>query len=174
MRATTGSLMTATGRLTTHLAPLRAWWGSLARREQRLVLLATVLVGLLVLWLVAIRPAWTTLGQAPAQLDALDVQLQSMQVLAAEAQELRAAPLIPPAQSSAALQAATARLGDEAKLVIHTDRAVLSVNGIDSESLRSWLAEVRTGARARPIEAQLARGPKGFTGTVTLAILGEP
>lgn len=156
------------------LAPLRAWWGTLARREQRLVLIAATVLGLLLLWLVAIRPAWSTLRQAPAQLDALDTQLQAMQRLAAEARELRAAPAIPPTQAGAALQAATERLGDEARLTIQADRAVLSVAGVDSESLRSWLAEVRSGARARPIEAQLARGPNGFTGTITLAIVGGP
>lgn len=162
------------GALAARLAPLHAWWNRLARREQRLVLVAATLIGLALLWLVAIRPAWTTLRQAPAQLDALDVQLQAMQRLAAEARELRAAPTIPPAQSGAALQAATERLGDEARLTVQGERAVLSVTGIDGESLRSWLVEVRSGARARPIEAQLARGPNGFTGTVTLAIAGAP
>lgn len=156
------------------LEPLRAWWATLARREQVLTALAALVVAMAVVWLVALRPALTTLRQTPAQLDALDVQLQSMQRMAAEARELRASPSIPPAQATAALQAASARLGDRAKLVIQADRAVLSVTGIDSESLRNWLAEVRSGARARPAEAQLTRTPQGFTGTVTLTIVGAP
>lgn len=156
------------------LEPLRAWWATLARREQTLTLLAATVVGLALVWIVALRPAWTTLSQAPAQLDALDAQLQAMQRMAGEARELRASPSIPPAQATAALQAASARLGERAKLVIQGDRAVLSVTGIDSESLRSWLAEARSGARARPVEAQLARTPQGFNGTVTLTIVGAP
>jgi general secretion pathway protein M len=160
--------------LARRLEPLHAWWATLKRREQRLTLLALAVVGVFLVWSIAIRPAWTTLRQAPAQLDALDAQLQAMQRMAAEARELRASPSVPLAQSSAALQAASARLGDRAKLVIQADRAVLSVTGIDSESLRSWLAEVRSGARARPLEAQLARGPQGFTGTVTVMIVGAP
>ena len=95
-------------------------------------------------------------------------------MLAAEARELRASPVVAPAQSTAALQAATERLGEQARLTVQGDRAVLILTGIDSESLRSWLAEARSGARARPIEAQLARGPNGFTGTITVTLLGVP
>lgn len=171
---TTARAGSATQALARRLEPLRAWWGTLARREQRLTLLAVAVVGLFLVWSLAVRPAWNTLRQAPAQLDALDVQLQAMQRMAAEARELRASPSVPPAQSTAALQAASARLGERARLAIQADRAVLSVTGIDSESLRSWLAEVRSGARARPIEAQLARGPQGFTGTVTVLMVGAP
>jgi len=169
--ARTGSTLPA---LAQRLEPMRAWWRTLARREQRLTLLALSIVGLFVVWTLAIRPAWTTLRQAPAQLDALDMQLQAMQRMAAEARDLRASPSVPLAQSTAALQAASSRLGDRAKLSIQADRAVLSLTGIDGESLRSWLAEVRSGARARPLEAQLARGPQGFTGTVTVLIVGAP
>lgn len=160
--------------LAQQLAPLRTWWATLSRRDQRLVTLGAAVLGLFLVWSLAIRPAWTTVRAAPAQLDALELQLQSMQRLAAEARELRAAPSIGADQSAAAVKAASDRLGERAKLTLQGDRAVLSLNGIGSEDLRNWLAEVRSGARARPIEAQLARGPQGFTGTVTLTIGGAP
>lgn len=156
------------------LAPLRAWWGTLGRHEQRMALLALAVIGVFVVWALAVKPAWNTLRQAPAQLDRLDAQLQTMQRMAAETRELRAAPSIGTEQSAAALQAAGDRLGDRARLSVQGDRAVLSVNGITAEDLRNWLSEVRSGARARPIEAQLARGPQGFTGTVTLSFGGAP
>lgn len=156
------------------LAPLRAWWGTLSRRDQRLLGVGALVLGLFLLWSLAVRPAWNTVRTAPAQLDALDLQLQSMQRMAAETRELRAAPSIGADQSGAALKAASDRLGERAKLVVQGDRAVLSLNGIGSEDLRNWLAEVRSGARARPTEAQLARSPQGFTGTVTLSIGGAP
>lgn len=160
--------------LAQRLAPLRAWWATLSRRDQRLLGLGALVLGLFLLWTLAVRPAWSTVQMAPAQLDVLDLQLQSMQRMAAETRELRAAPSIGAEQSGAALKAASERLGDRAKLVQQGDRAVLSLNGIGSEDLRNWLAEVRSGARARPVEAQLARGPQGFTGTVTLSIGGAP
>lgn len=174
MTATTSGAAAALNALVERLGPVRAWWRARARREQHLVIGAAVLVGVLLLWLVAIRPAWTSLRQTPAQLDALDLQLQAMQRLAAEARELRAAPAVPSSQSSAALQSATERLGDRARLTVQGDHAVLSVTGIDGTSLRSWLAETRSGARARPVEAQLARGPNGFTGTITVSLPGTP
>lgn len=151
---------------------LQAWWGGLALRERRLVLLAGgVLVAFLV-FAVALRPAWRTLTRAPAQLDALEAQLQGMKSLAAETQELRATPPINAAQSQAALKAATDRLGDKGKLSLQGDRAVLTLNNAGTEALRGWLAEVRSGARARPVEANLTRGASGYTGTIVVALGG--
>jgi general secretion pathway protein M len=83
-----------TAALAQWLAPLRAWWGTLSRRDQRLMGVGALVLGLFLLWSLAIRPAWNTVRTAPAQLDALDLQLQSMQRMAAEARELRAAPSI--------------------------------------------------------------------------------
>ena len=37
-------------------------------------------------------------------------------------------------------------------------------------ALRAWLTEVRSGARGRPVEAQLARGAKGYSGTITVTL----
>ena len=84
----------------------------------------------------------------------------------------KAAPPVPPAQSAVALKAASDRLGDKAKLSLQGERAVLTLNGVGAEALRSWLAEVRSGARARPIDAQLTRGPQGFTGTLVVLTPG--
>jgi general secretion pathway protein M len=39
--------------------------------------------------------------------------------------------------------------------------------------LQAWLTEVRSAARARPVEAQLQRGPTGFSGSIVLS-LGSP
>jgi len=154
------------------LAPLKAWWSTLALRERRLVLLAAALIGVYLVFAIALRPAWRTLREAPAQLDALDGELQAMQRLAAEARELRATPPVNPAQSMAALKAASERLGDAARLTLQGDRAVLTLAGVGTEQLRGWLAEVRSGARARPIEANLSRGSGGYSGSIIVALGG--
>jgi general secretion pathway protein M len=164
----------AGGNLTRRLAPARAWWAALPQRERGLVWIAAAVLGALVVWLLAVQPALRTLRAAPAQLETLDAQLQTMQRLAAEARELRGASPIGAAQSALALKAASDRLGDKARLSVQGERAVLTLNGVGSEALRNWLAEVRSGARARPIEAQLSRGPQGFTGTLTVAVGGAP
>ena len=156
------------------LTALRARWRSLAPREQALLAMAAAVVVLMLLWLAAIQPAWRTVARAPAEIDRLDAQLQTMQALAAEAQQLRAAPPVTPDQATAALKAATARLGDKAKLTLQGERAVLTLNGVGSGALRDWLAEARAGARARPLEANLSRATQGYSGTLVVGLGGTP
>jgi len=153
-------------------APLKAHWQALGERERIMLKLAGAALGLLLLWLIAIQPALRVLRQSPAQLEAVDLQLQEMQALAQEAAELRGIAPVPAAQAAQALQAASEHLGKDARLTITGDRAVLNVNGISSEALQAWLGEVRSAARARPVEAQLQRGPKGYAGSITLSIAG--
>lgn len=158
------------------LAPLRARaaaaWQGLAPRERRLVALAAGVVGLALLWALAVQPAWRTLARAPAEIDRLDAQLQTMRALAAEAQALRDTPPVPPEQAQAALQAATARLGEQAQLAPAGDRIVVRFNGVAPSALREWLAEARAGARARPVAAALQRSGEGFSGSVELVLEG--
>ena len=154
------------------LAPWRERWHALAPRERRLLRLAAAVLGAAVLWAVAVAPAWRTARTAPVELERLERQWQDMQRLAAEARELRATPAVSSAQAVAALQASTARLGDAARLSLAGDRATVTLAGVDGAQLRDWLAEVRSGARAQPIEAQLVRGPEGYAGSVVLALPG--
>jgi general secretion pathway protein M len=153
-------------------AGLLAWWAGLQERERRLLAAGASLVGLALLWLVAVQPAWQLLRSAPVRLDTLDAQTQAMQRLALETRELRAAPQVSAAQSLAALRSASERLGARGKLVVQGDRAILTIDGIDGDTLRAWLAEVRSGARARAIEAQLSRGAQGYSGSITLMLGG--
>lgn len=156
------------------LAPLKAWWAGLAVRERQLLGLAAAVIALYLVFAVAVQPAWRTLRSAPAQRDALDLELQAMQRLAAEAAELRAAPPVSAAQSAQALKSASERLGDKGRLLLQGERAVLTLNGANTAELRGWLAEVRSGARARPVEASLTRGPNGYSGTIVVAVGGAP
>jgi general secretion pathway protein M len=164
--------MTAASPLKARLDGVRARWAALPQRERRLVGVATTVVGVALLWALALQPAWRTVREAPARLDALDAQLQAMQRLAAESTELRAAPAVSATQSGDALKAASERLGEQGRLVLQGERAVLTLNGASTEQLRGWLAEARSGARARPVEANLTRGPKGYSGTIVVAIGG--
>jgi general secretion pathway protein M len=152
------------------LMPLRQWWRGLALRERRLLLLAVTVLLSFVLWVFAVQPAWRTLSTAPAQLDALDAQLQTMQRAASEANELRAAPPVNATQAAAALKLATDRLGDKGKLALQGDRAVLTLTEVGTVALSDWLAEARSGARARPVEATLNRGAQGFSGSLILSL----
>ena len=156
------------------LAPLRTAWLGLSLRDRRAAVLAAAVLGLFLTWTLAVQPAWRTLASAPAELDAVDAQLQAMQRLASEATELRATPPVPLELATAALQAATARLGDQAKLSMQGERAVLTLTGVGTSAFTGWLAEARASARARPVELTLNRGPQGYTGTVVLSLGGAP
>jgi len=150
----------------------RTRWKALAPRERLGLGLALGVLALFVGWSVLIAPAWRTVRDAPATLERLDAQLQRMQALAAEARELKGATPVGASQAATALRAATDRLGDRARLVVLADRATLTLNGVRADQLRQWLAEARSAARARPVEAQLTRGAQGYTGTLVVSLGG--
>jgi general secretion pathway protein M len=152
------------------LVRARAQWAGMARRERRLIVMALVAVTVALVWLLAVQPAWRSLRETPAQIDALDLQLQDMQRLAAESRQLRALPAVPPGQAEAALRGATERLGPSAQLTLQGERATLTLTGVPGEALAAWLGEVRSAARARPDEAKLSRGPTGYSGSVVLSL----
>ncbi len=154
------------------VAALQLRWQQLAPRERQMLGGGSLLVGLALLWFVGVAPAWRTLSRAPLELNRMEAELQSMQKLADEARELRSATPVTAEQALTALRAATTRLGDKARLNVQGDRAVLTLNGVSPAALRDWLAEARSGARARPVEASLTRAPQGLTGTVIVALGG--
>jgi general secretion pathway protein M len=172
--AAAGGAVASAGALAQGLAPLRARWQGMALRERRMVLLAGSVLLAFVIWLLAVQPALRTLNTAPAQLDALDTQLQTMQRSANEAAQLRATPPVNAAQAQAALKTATDRLGDKGKLALQGDRAVVTLKDVGTGALTEWLTEARTGARARPVEATLSKSAAGYSGSVVLAIGGAP
>ena len=151
----------------------RARWQTLAARERRLVLVAVAVLGLYLVWAVAIQPARRTIERATVEREALEAQWQVMLRLADEARQLRAAPPVSRDEAQDALEAATERLGAAGRLMVQGNRAVLTLNGVGTSALRDWLAEVRSGARARPVDATLSRGAQGYSGTLVVAIGGD-
>ena len=149
-------------------------WRSRAPRERQLIAAGAIAVVVLLVWLIAVQPALRTLREAPAELDRLDSQWQQMQLAAFESAALRSASPVPPAQASEAVRAATERLAGKGKVALQGDRAVLTFSGVQFEALRNWLGEVRSAARARPVEAQLLKGASGYSGSITITLAGAP
>lgn len=154
------------------LAALRQRWLALSERERQLLSLMALTVGLLLVWLIAVRPAWRTLREVPAKAAVLEAEWLTMQRLASESKGLKGQPSVSLAQASQALKTATEPLGDKAQLAIVADRATLTVSGISPEQLRQWLVQTRQAARARPTELQVTRDEEGLSGrlVVTLGI----
>jgi general secretion pathway protein M len=159
------------------LQPLReragaAWRARPPRDRLALTVMASVL-GAFLIWILLVAPAVTTLRSAPAQLDALDAQLLQMRGMAAEVRDLRNATPVPAAQAGLAIKAAAERQGDKVRLSLQNERALLTLQNASPEQLRALLVEARSAARARPLEANLSRGPTGFTGTLVLSLGGS-
>lgn len=155
-------------------APLSAALGRLSLRERRAVQLAAGVLGLGLLWWLALAPALTTLRDAPERHARLDAQLNHMRVMAATAGALRSdSPAQPPGRDAVlrALESATAALGTTAQLSVLGDRATVNLRGTAPEALAQWLAQVRINARLLPLETQLTRDAAtgGWSGTVLLS-----
>lgn len=146
------------------------FWQARAPRERQLITAMAVALALLAVWLIAFQPALRTLREAPVELGRLDQRWQQTQLAAFESESLRNATPVPPAQAAEALRAATERLGSQAKLVVQGDRATVTFTGIAFEDIRAWLGEARSGARARPVEAQLLKAASGYSGSISVVM----
>ena len=157
------------------LAPLRQTMAGLQPRERRAVTLALWVVGLGLLWWIAIAPAWSTLRQAPERHARLDAQLSQMRGMAASAQALRGQTNAqPPGRDTAlrALDQATSALGASGQIAVQSERATLTLNNATPEALAQWLQQVRINARLVPVEAKLDRpasGAPAWSGTLMVS-----
>lgn len=137
----------------------RGSWKKLAKREQTWLVLAVAVLGLGLLWGLAIAPALRTLTNASARQQMLDRQFQQMQQLQMQAVSLQAQPKISREDAQRALEAAVKqRFGGSAQLSITGDRATLSLKNAPADALALWLTQARVNARSLPIEVHLVRG----------------
>ncbi|MDB5892776.1 MAG: ral secretion pathway protein GspM [Rhodoferax sp.] len=147
-------------------APLQPHWDRLAPRERRSVLAAAALVGLALLWWIALAPALRTLQGAETQHRVLDAQLQTMLRLQAEAQALQSRPKLAFDEAVRALEASVKqRFGPAAQLSVAGERATVTLKGAPAAAVSEWLAQARVDARALPAEARLLRSPSAVTAT---------
>lgn len=154
-------------------AQLKMRWAAMAPRERRMISVMAWLLGITLVFLLGVRPAWKTLQQTPVQLREVNAVLEDMQRQAAEVKTLRQMPVVPPSQAEAALRSATERLGEGAKIRVLPDRAVVTLTKVAGADLAQWLAEVRANARARPVEANFAQVEPGvYSGSISVVLPG--
>ena len=150
----------------------RQRWRARPPRERSAIALAAGVVGLAMLWWIALAPALATLRGAPAQHSALDAQLIHMRALAAQAQTLQSQPRTNIGDAARVLEASVReRLGDTARLVVAGERATLTLSSASGDALAQWLTQARVNARALPNEARLNRNTNGlWDGTLVLTL----
>ena len=137
---------------------LQRRWNSLLPREKTLVQVTAAVIGVALLWWLAVAPALQTLRTANTRHQALDTQLQQMKRLQAQAQQLQTQPKIGADESLRALEASVKqRLGTGGQLNVAGDRATVTLKAVPAEAIAPWLAQVRSNARALPVEARLVR-----------------
>ena len=142
------------------MAPLRQALAGLQPRERRAVTLALWVVGLGLLWWIAIAPAWSTLSQAGERHARVDAQLGDMRSMAASAEAVRAqgGSQLPERDTALrALEQATAALGANGQIAVLGDRATLTLSNASPEAMAQWLQQTRINARLVPVEAKLIR-----------------
>jgi general secretion pathway protein M len=155
-------------------APLQARWTQAAPREQRLLLVASALIVVALLWWLGVAPAWRALRAAELQQPRLEQQLQHMLQMQAQAKSLQAqAPLTAP-EARRLLEASLKPLGTSAQLSWAGDHATIAFKGIAADALVQWLVQARLNARVVPVQARLLRAANGsWDGSVQINLPGS-
>ena len=151
---------------------LRARFNALASREKLMVAGAAVVILLALVWLVAIGPALATLRTADQQRRTLDMQMQRMAALKAQAQSLQSQPKPNRDEALRQLeQSVRQRLGTAGRMTISGDRVTVALTGVPPDALSQWLAQARSAAHTLPSDAHLTRNASGqWEGTLVLIL----
>ncbi|HVZ44263.1 MAG TPA: type II secretion system protein GspM [Ramlibacter sp.] len=153
-------------------APLAARFESLAPREKLMVVAASALVGVALVWWIAFAPALRVLRGAEAQHRTLDAQEQRMSTLQAQARAMQSQPRQGQEEALRRLELAIRQqLATSARYSIQGDRVSVTLTNVASETISQWLAQARVDAHALPAEAKLQRNPAGtWDGTLVLVL----
>jgi general secretion pathway protein M len=139
----------------------QGWWLELESREQRLVIAGALLVGLALVYWIALAPALRTLKSAPAEQAELDAQLQQMSLLQQQAKALQAQPRASRDDALRALETSVRQnLGPNAQMqsVNAGEGVTVALRAVPADALAQWLTSARGNARAVPREAHLTHG----------------
>lgn len=142
----------------TAFSPLRQRWAAASPREQRLIRIAGILVGLALVWWLLVAPPLRTWTQGQAEQRKLDMQWQKMQDLRTQALALQAFPKISRDDALRALEASVKQqLAASAQLTVLGDSATVTLRNTPPSALAQWLPQARINAHAIPSEARLTR-----------------
>ncbi|MBW4048911.1 MAG: type II secretion system protein M [Proteobacteria bacterium] len=147
-------------------AAWRSRWSAVSAREQRLVFIATAVVGLAVLWLALLRPALHTLGTAPGEIAQLQTTLREAQAQAQDLATLAAAPAV--AAKAGDLRRALSDWVHEhdpqaqAQITVLPGSVTLDVKSMKPQTVLELAQAARRDWGATLAQAQLVRGGDGL------------
>lgn len=168
-------------------AQARHAWQQRTPREQTLLRAGGVLVGIALLWWVALRPALNTLQNAHQQLPALQAQATQLDAIILEAKALGRgrSGALPPADTEAALQASLARAGlDTLSALSRPDTLVqdetqwqVQFTNAPAGRIIEWMTSLPFVVQVQTRQVDLTRSnvngrdrPGQLTGTLMLAL----
>ncbi|MBC7917544.1 MAG: type II secretion system protein M [Rhodoferax sp.] len=147
------------------------WWQQRDTREKTLLTLAAALVGVALVWGIAISPALRTLQKSASQQAALQDQLQTMARMQAQAKALQTQAPLSQTEAAAALSASVQQaFGSAADITVRAGDASVTLRGVSADALAQWLATARTNAHAVPLQARLTRTGATWSGTLQLGL----
>jgi general secretion pathway protein M len=159
-------------------AAIRQWWVGLSFRERIAVLAAGALVCGLLLYVLALEPAWRTRQRLAAELPALREQAAELAALRLEASQLknRTLSIESPQRARALLAKLLAEKAIAASAVREAEdgRLVVSVRRVDVTSWLGWLKEVSSELPLRISTARISRaGPGLVDAEVSFIAVGQ-
>ena len=148
--------MNTTLRSAAWVQALRTAWQQRPARERLWVMAGSALIALVLLWQVAIAPAWSVWREAPARQARIDAQTRQMLQWQAQAQGLQPVARMDRREALTRLQAAAdALLGPGARVQPQGEQVQVTLQATPAEALAQWLAQARNEALAQAVQAQL-------------------
>jgi general secretion pathway protein M len=126
-------------------------------REQQAIHGALGFVAVVVLWQVAVAPAWQVWRDSQNQLNMLAQQHADMLALQQQAKQMQALTQINTETSAQALQSLCAGLGDKVKCSRQALRMTVDFKGLSPQGLAQAWAQARSQAQAVVLETHLQR-----------------
>jgi general secretion pathway protein M len=154
-----------------NLQKLRLWWEQRLPRERNVLLIGGAIVGIALVWWMALAPALRTLAGYEVRQSANDAQLRTMLDLQAQAQALQSQPKLSAADAGQALQTSVQlAFGSQADIAMSGGAATVTLRGVSPQALAQWLTNVRVQAHTVPTTARLNRSASGWSGTVQVGL----
>lgn len=148
------------------------FWEEREARERKIIAAGAAALGLVLLYLVGIAPAYTGTTRLEKDLPQLRQQALSLQALAQEARAL-AANAPPPATMSTreSVEAALTRKGMKAQsLIVTSEQVRLQLNNVSFSAILEWLDEMQKSARLSVLESSFTAQAQTDIVNVTLSL----
>ncbi|NBW54398.1 MAG: hypothetical protein EBR42_03700 [Betaproteobacteria bacterium] len=146
---------------------LQTWQAFVSQRsarEQSGIYAAVWLMGLGLLWQIAVAPAWQVWRDSDAQLAQLAKQHADMLALQQQAKLLQSQTHLGSAQAAQALQSICLNLGEKVKCSRQAHQMTTDVKGLSPQVMAQAWAQARIQAQAVVVESHLQRQGEAWNG----------